>query len=384
MADGAVARDIKQAASDVETLRTELAQIAGLPDDAPRGLSGQHYVDPAYFEHEWNTVLHNGWHCLARADEIPNSGDYLALKLLEEPIVLVRDGDTIRALSNVCQHRGMPLVQGTGRAKRFVCPYHAWAYRTDGRLMYATRMENEGFDPKSCGLTSFACVERFGFIYVSLSDAPSDLDLELGDLADHLAPYEPENYRIVHTANEVWQTNWKCLVENFMEGYHLSVVHPQTLHSYTPTELCKKGPNGPGYTSYISNYPDEIPSRGRGAPGLKDTQRHQSFLFAAFPCQVASIAPTLFVSLCLLPQTADRVDVRWTMSVYGDELDDDIISQRIALWTEVNREDREKLELMQKALGSRYAPSGPLAGPDFEGTIWDFVRWLARQDKTAP
>ncbi|MEM6941107.1 MAG: SRPBCC family protein [Pseudomonadota bacterium] len=384
MADGGNPRQVAAFAGQTDALRAELAEIAALPDNAPRGLSGQHYVSPDYFQHEWQTVLHQGWHCLARADEIPNTGDYLALTLLDEPIVLVRDGQTIRALSNVCQHRGMPLVQGKGRARRFVCSYHAWAYRTDGRLMYATRMKNDGFDRNSCRLASFSCVERFGFIYVSLAEDPPDLDAELGDLATHLAPYEPEAYRTVHTATEVWQTNWKCLVENFMEGYHLSVVHPKTLHGYTPTELCKKGPSGPGYTSYISNYPDHIPSRGRGAPGLTPAQRHRSFLFAAFPCQVASIAPSLLVSLCLLPQTAERVDVRWTMSVYGDDLDEETIAQRIALWTEVNREDREKLELMQAALRSRHALSGPLAGADFEGTVLDFVRWLARQDRAAP
>ena len=204
---------------------------------------------------------------------------------------------------------------------------------------------------------------------------------DLKGLTEKLHSYNPSFYRLVHTADEVWNTNWKCLVENFMEGYHLSVVHPKTLHGYTPTELSKKGPSGLGFTSYTAHYPDHISSRGRGSDKLSESERHASFLFAAFPCQVVSIAPPLLVSLSLLPRSSSRVDVRWTMSVYGEELDAQTIDARIALWTEVNREDREKLELMQEALGSRYANGGPLAGPDYEGTVRDFVVWLASRDK---
>lgn len=366
----------------VADLRAGLAQAAAAPDDAPVSLTGRHYVDPDYFAHECQTVLRAGWHCVGRADELPAPGDFLTLEMLGEPVVVVRDGTTLRAFSNVCRHRGMLIATGSGNAKRFVCSYHAWAYGTDGTLLRAPRMTNAGFDAKSCRLPEFACAERFGFIYLCLSDTPPDIDADLAGLAEAMAPYEAATYRLVHAAQEVWQTNWKCLVENFMEGYHLSVVHPQTLHGYTPTGLCKKGPAGAGYTSYFANYPRDIPSRGRGAEALDEDQQNRSFLFAAFPCQVASIAPSLLVSLSLLPRTAETVEVRWTMSVYGDDLDGDTIAARVALWEEVNREDREKLELMQKALRSRHATGGPLAAADYEGTIRDFTLWLARRDAT--
>ena len=88
---------------------------------------------------------------------------------------------------------------------------------------------------------------------------------------------------------------------------------------------------------------------------------------------------SLLVSLSIQPLAVDRIRVRWTMSAYGDELTQDELETRIALWHEVNREDREKLEKMQRALSSRHAPSGPLAPRDYEGTIWDFYRYLGRQ-----
>ena len=119
---------------------------------------------------------------------------------------------------------------------------------------------------------------------------------------------------------------------------------------------------------------------GDGAKGLNEAERKRSTLFAKFPTQVASQAASLLVSLSLFPINADLVRVKWTMSVYQDNLDDDTIAQRIALWSEVNREDREKLEKMQVALGSAHATSGPLAGDDYEGTIRDFQVWLAKRD----
>ncbi|MFK7746662.1 MAG: aromatic ring-hydroxylating dioxygenase subunit alpha [Roseobacter sp.] len=368
----------------VSALRQELAHCAASPGDAPRSLPGRCYTDPALFEYECANVLSQGWHCVGREDELAEPGDYLTLQLLDEPLLIVRGETGIKALSNLCRHRSMPLAEGQGNANRFVCRYHAWTYGTDGALLRAPRMKNAGFDPKTCKLAEFQCTIRFGFIYVCLSDLPPDIDADLAGLEDLISPYQPKDFRIVHSAAETWRCNWKALVENFMEGYHLSVVHPQTLHGYTPTGLSRKGPNGAGFTSYFANYPENIPARGEGAPGLDNEARHRSTLFAVFPCQVVSIAASLLVSLNIRPVTATSIEVRWTMSVYGDALDGDTIDQRIALWEDVNREDREKLEAMQVALGSKHATGGPLAGPDYEGTVRDFMVWLARQDSVRP
>lgn len=368
------------AISRLASIRAELADIAAAPADAPMAPSGRFYTDETLFRHECETILRHAWHPVCRADEMAENGDYIALNLLGEPLIITRGPDGVRALSNVCRHRGMPLVTGTGNTKRFVCRYHAWTYGLDGALLRAPRMENAGFDPKTCKLGEFRCETRFGYVYVTLSNTPTDLDEDLAGLAAVISPYDPEAFRTVYSAFETWNCNWKCLVENFMEAYHLSVVHPVTLHGYTPTGLSKKGPDGAGFTSYFANYPSDIPSRGSGAPGLTDEQRQRSSLFAVFPGQVASIASTLLVSFCIRPVAVDQIEVRWSAAVYGDELDEDTIRQRIDLWTEVNREDREKLEAMQIALGSVHATGGPLAGPDYEGTVHAFLLWCARRD----
>ncbi|MEM1074800.1 MAG: aromatic ring-hydroxylating dioxygenase subunit alpha [Pseudomonadota bacterium] len=343
-------------------------------------MPGAFYTSQAQFEHEARTVLRHGWHCLGREDELPEPGDFFTVRLLQEPLLLVRGNDqSIRALANVCRHRGMPLAEGRGNAKRFICSYHAWTYDRDGALLRAPRMENAGFDAKQCRLPEHNIQLWNGFIYVNLN--PKAAPFVHPELDAMLAPYEPNNFRLVHVAEEQWKTNWKCLVENFMEGYHLSVVHPQTLHEYTPTGLARKLVHGEGFTSYGANYPATTAARGEGAPKLGDDERRRSSLFAKFPTQVASQAASLLVSLSIFPLDSGTITVKWTMSVYKEDLADETILQRIALWEKVNREDREKLERLQLALASEYAVEGPLASDDFEGTIRDFQVWLAREDR---
>ncbi len=366
----------------VADMNTQLQKLAALPKEKAYGLSGAFYTDADYYEWEKKNVLYQGWHCLGRVDEIPNVGDFYTLNLLNEPIIIVRDtAHTVKVLSNVCRHRGMPVALGAGNAKRFICTYHAWTYGLDGELLRAARMKNAGFEAEKCGLPRINSTVWNGFIYASLNQNPTPLAKTLGVLDRLISPYQPSKYRLVHAATEVWHTNWKCLVENFMEGYHLSVVHPQTLHDYTPTGLSQKGPSDTGFTSYFANYPDQAEARGQGAAGLSEKERRRSTLFAAFPTQVCSVAASLLVSLSLFPLAADRLELHWTMSAYGDDLDAETLQNRVALWNTVNREDREKLELMQSALSSEYATGGPLAGEDYEGTVRDFQTWLAAQSQ---
>ncbi len=367
----------------IDSMTATLHDIAALPEHQAQCLPGRFYTDPDYFRHEVDTFLSKEWHCLGRADEVPNPGDYFVTQLFEEPLLVVRGDDgAVRAMSNLCRHRGMPLVEGTGSTRRFVCPYHAWTYGRSGELMNAPRMRDKGVTADTCSLPVFRSEICNGFIYVNLENDALPLSPRLGQLDALLANYGPADMRIVRTFEEDWNTNWKCLVENFMEAYHLSVVHPETLHPYTPTGLSRKSMSDDSFTSYCANYPDSAGLRGMGAPGLTDEERRRSTLFSLFPTQIASQAATLLVSFSIKPLAVDKIRVRWTMSTYGNELTQDELEVRIALWHEVNREDREKLERMQKALSSRHAPSGPLAPRDYEGTIWDFYRYLGRQ--TAP
>src|SRR5262249_54768145 len=152
-----------------------------------------------------------------------------------EPLLMVRGDDAqIRALINVCRHRGMLIASGAGHTRNFVCPYHAWTYGRDGHLLRAPQMqETNGFDFAHCRLPEFPVETWNGFIFVNLDGHAGPLAPRLRGLTALLANYETDRMNHAYVEDEVWHANWKCIVENFMEGYHLSVLHKETLHSIT-------------------------------------------------------------------------------------------------------------------------------------------------------
>lgn len=355
-----------------------LADTAARPAAEARALPGAFYVDPALYSAELDQVLAAEWLCLGRADEIPAPGDFFTLTVLGEPLLVVRGDDgAVRVLANICRHRGGPVASGSGAARRFTCPYHAWSFGRDGALLSAPRIDKARLRPEDCALPAYRTEIWRGFIYVNIDGAAAPLAPRLEGLAAMLDRYDTAAMRHVHTAEEVWPVNWKALVENFMEAYHLSVVHKDTLHAVTPTALARKFEGGPGYSGYHSNYPDSAPDRGQGAPGLTEAERRRSTLFSVFPAHVASQSGSLLASYALLPEGPEQVRVRWTLSVYGDDLSKAEIAERAALWSAVNDQDRAKLTTTQTGFHSRHSAAGPLAPPDYEGVIADFHRYLA-------
>src|SRR5262249_27763461 len=159
------------------------------------------------------------------AAEIPKLGDYLTFSIDDQPIVTLRCRDNrVRSFSNVCLHRMMRLADGRGNCARIVCPYHAWTYDIDGRLLAAPHMKRTpGFVPGEHRLAEIRTEVWEGWIYVTLDpDAASVTEL-LAPLRDTVAAYDMAGYVPVVSQDHVWSTNWKLLTENFMEGYHLPV-----------------------------------------------------------------------------------------------------------------------------------------------------------------
>ena len=339
------------------------------------GLPGRAYASRERYEHEAETLLPGGWLCLGRADEVAAPGDFITMEVLGEPLLVVRGEDgAVRVFANICRHRASPVASGSGNAKRFVCPYHAWSYARDGALVSAPRMAKECLE--GLRLHEHRSETWRGFLYVNLDGRADPLAPQLAALDARVAPYAPDAFRTFHVGEKVWRANWKALVENFLEAYHLSVVHMATLHEYTPTALARKFDGGAVFTGYYANYPDSAASRGDGAPGLSQDERRRSTLFAVYPCHLVSQAASLLASFSLIPEGPHATRVRWSLSSYGDDLDDETKALRTALWAQVNEEDRARLEATQAGIGSRFADAGPLAPEHLEGVIADFHDYL--------
>lgn len=207
------------------------ATLETLIDAQPQGhsLSRAFYCDPDLFALDIERVFRRRWLLLDHASRIPRRGDYFVTEVAGESLIVVRDeNDAISVLFNVCRHRGSRVcLEKSGHAARFVCPYHAWSYGLDGRLLAARQMP-EGFDRQSSGLRRCQVEVVEGLIFVCLGDEPA---LDFGPVRRAITPFV-ELHGIAHAkvaARETFRTqaNWKLVVENFLECYHCLHAHPE-------------------------------------------------------------------------------------------------------------------------------------------------------------
>ena len=364
----------------VDYIREQLTQLKSVSADQARTMPPIYYTSPEFLVLEEQHIFRKEWICLGHTGEIPNPGDFFTTDLVGEQLIVVRDRDgAVRVLANVCRHRGNMLVEGRGNRRTFICGYHAWVYTDKGELHNAPYMDRvEGFNKADCTLPNFAVEIWQGFIYVNL-------DGNAEPLAPKLARLEPiiENYRMgdrnfVYGEETLWVANWKCLFENFMEGYHLSSTHTKTLHPITPTALCVKMPHGDYHTGYYARYDPKYPERLPYPEGLTQEETRQSPMFSVNPNHIIGLATNAAVYMCLRPQGPDHVAIRWGVLSTADP-DDQSAIDYVALCHEFNGEDQEKLETLQKGLKSQYLGSSYLAPADFEGTIWDFYSFIAKR-----
>ncbi len=201
-------------------------------DGAEREVPVEHYLDPARFELE-RRVFHRGaLNLVAHASEIASPGSFRTLEVVGAPVLLVRGDDgRARAFLNVCRHRGAQVeLRDGGQCKRFVCPYHAWTYRTDGRLDHVRHAEGfPSLDVSSTSLTPLPCVERGPFVFVC-PEPGADVALSAGAerLVDELAGLG-EGLVVFARERRVWRANWKLLVEGGLESYHFKIAHRDTI-----------------------------------------------------------------------------------------------------------------------------------------------------------
>lgn len=199
------------------------------------------YRDEALFALELERLFRDDWVAVCAEAALADPGDCLAIDVGDEPVALVRGADgQLRALSNVCRHRGTLMLEpGAGRLEdgRIVCPYHAWSYSDAGAFRSAPYARGVDIDPEEHALPAFRVGVWMGVVFVCLSQDVPPLDERLAGIAPHLAAYDMAAFTTAGplVAPEVWEANWKLVVENGMESYHLFKVHANTLEKVTPT-----------------------------------------------------------------------------------------------------------------------------------------------------
>lgn len=368
-------------AQAVEAIRLELGEIAATLPAGARSMLPAFYTCADFHELEKEQIFRKEWICIGHTGEIPNTGDYFTTELVGEQLIVSRAADgEVHVLSNVCRHRGNLVAEGKGNRRSFVCGYHAWTYDLDGALKTAPLMSKvEGFERKKCNLPELASTVWNNFIFVNLNGKAHPLAPQLATLDRILHNYHNEGRNLLFTDEAVWDTNWKNLTENFMEGYHLFATHPKTLQPMTPTQLCRKVPGEERWTAYRSYYDPTFPPRGPFHEDMTEDEQRNTVLFNIFPSFVVAVAANYTLYLCLRPAGVDKVAIRWGVAGFKTDPQDEEVIRYVDLCKAFNAEDQAKLETLQRAQNTRYFRSGPLAPEDLEGTIWDFLQYMARK-----
>jgi Rieske 2Fe-2S family protein len=206
-------------------------------------LSQRFYCDPLFFERDLQRLLTPHWHCVGHRSQAPDPGDFFTVDLLQESLIIVCGQDReLRALLNVCRHRGSRLCSersGHVRAGAFVCPYHAWSYHLDGTLR-AARFMPPDFDRGSFGLKSVHLRVIEGLIFVCLAEQPLGLEDVERVLARSAGAYGWGEAKVAYRESYPVRANWKLVEENYMECYHCAPAHIEysRFHLYArPEEL---------------------------------------------------------------------------------------------------------------------------------------------------
>ena len=336
----------------------------------PMTLPGRYYTDQGIFRGELERFFCKKWICTGRTQQLASAGSYFLCEVAGESIIVTRDHrGELRAFYNVCRHRGTRMCREAEGvfAGRIQCPYHAWTYALDGKLLGAPHMEDRGFRREEYPLHKVHTGVWDGHIFLNLAAEPEPLPAQLADLPQKFAAWKMEELWLYKRIVYEVKANWKLIVINYNECMHCPVLHPMLSRI---TDYLS-GENDPPQPTYIGG---SMEFRGGaqtmstdGAihrnylPGLTDVQRKQTLYYTIYPNLFLSLHPDYMMTHTLWPLAPDktRVICEWhfhpeEMTKAGFQGDD-----AVTFWDSTNKEDWGISELSQLGIASRAYVPGP-------------------------
>ncbi|MEO7505117.1 MAG: aromatic ring-hydroxylating dioxygenase subunit alpha [Sphingomicrobium sp.] len=354
-------------------MATPLPSLIPRPDPLDgMSLPGWLYHDPEFLEAEKRAFLRAAPQVVCHVSDIAQPGEWRSLDYLGESVIVIRGDDgKARAFANVCRHRGSRLVDGgEGCAKVLTCPYHAWSYGRDGRLVGVPhRSEYPGLDPDTLGLIPVALEEWHGFLFVTLEPgAPS--------VAEMMAPYEEEValYRfadlraIGRVTLRPRPLNWKTIADNYSDGLHIPVGHPGLTRLFGRSYRIEALEHVDRMEGDLREEPSDNPSERAYQKYLPEAQhlppshRKKWLYYKLFPNVAFDIYPDQVDFMQFLPVSATETVIREVSYALPDPLRE-MRAARHLNWRinrRVNAEDTELIDRVQKGMGSPSYIPGPL------------------------
>ena len=206
------------------------------------------YVDEDRYQKEVDRIFKRLPLALCLSSELPKDNTHRAMNVIDTPVLITRGKDSkVRAFLNICRHRGSKICEeGTGKKRNFVCPYHAWTYDHEGKLigMYGEKTFGD-IKKEDFGLIELMCSEHSGLVWVMLNPEENfNIDKWLGDFAPELDTLNLENWHI-HEQREIDGPGWKVALDGYLEAYHHNQLHGDTVGKHTVGNLLVLDTYGP-------------------------------------------------------------------------------------------------------------------------------------------
>jgi len=340
------------------------------------GLPSKSYTDENFWKKECNTVLSDGWLFVGFVHEFKKPGDVIPLFIADKPILLVKDNNKINAFHNVCSHRCLKLVDEKKNVGKIIrCPYHSWSYDLEGKLKAAPHIggidqhQPKGFNFSDHGLKKIKIHIWHDWIFINFNGKAKKFEEYAKPLIKKFNDIDLTKLKYGATLDfGKIKTNWKFLIENFIEPYHVQFVHKSTTNQ--PLKDHYTFVDGICYGSGVDVKEEDV----KNSKALSVTSQYLSlfpnFIIGTyFPNQVG-----VYLNVPIAPGITSQKRIIYTTD--GKDLGKEEVDMVKNIWWSVHKEDHEMCERLQEGRSSPASEEGGLLSPVWEKGVQAFQKLI--------
>lgn len=310
------------------------------------------YTDRAALDRENELVFGSSWQLVARLDQLTQPGAYVTAEVAGEPVLIVRmrEGE-IQAMSNVCRHRAGPVATGSGTCRSFVCGYHGWVYGLGGNLLANREFDGvEDFEKADYSLPRFQTATWGPLVFVRISESGPTLDEMFEGLEELVEIDDLDSFRLAHRKDWFIDCNWKVYVDNYLEGYHIPIVHPALNQELDYTNYRVET------REWFSIQHSPIKPDAKRLRASKNAGEAQYFWI--YPNLMLNVYPDNFSTNLILPLGPERTITIFEWFFRDPDDAKTVVDETIEFSDEVQIEDIAICEAVQRGLRSRTYSTG--------------------------
>ncbi len=342
-------------------------ELAIVPIERSETIPSDWYTNPEILKLENEAIFKKEWQFACHVSQIQEAGDSICRSIAGNPILIVRTNQMdIRAFYNVCKHRGGPVAVKKGTQSVLQCQYHGWTYLMDGSLRGVPQFDRvDLFDKKDFGLEPVRCEVWCGLVFISLNTSPVPLGQVVSGIEDRIKPIDLENMTYRTTTVDLINCNWKVYADNYLEGYHIPIVHPELAGMLD-------------YRNYVTETEEYYslqfsPFKEKSDENPYHAEDGKAFYYFIYPNIMLNILPGRLQTNIIEPVGHDQCKVIFDF-FYSDITKAEergTVGSDLKISGEIQQEDIEICELVQKGLGSQAYHKGRFS-VERELGVWHF------------